>query len=50
MQFNDPTYEGGANKMSLSVARANYLEFGAVEKAVVSEGRKPLPGEIQSLP
>ena len=46
VQFNDPTYEGGANKMSLSTARKNYLKFGAVEKAVVSEVRKPLPDEI----
>jgi len=46
VQFNDPAYEGGANKMSLSTARKNYLEFGAVAKALVPEARKPLPDEI----
>ena len=46
VQAGDSSIEGGANKMSLSTARKNYLEFGAVEKAVVSMVRKPLPSEI----
>ena len=46
VQAGDSSIEGGANKMSLSTTRKNYLEFGAVEKAVVSMLRKPLPNEI----
>jgi hypothetical protein len=31
VQFNDPDYVGGANKVSLNQARKNFLEFGASE-------------------
>ena len=41
VQFNDPTYSGGANKVSLEVARKNYLEFGACEREFISLVRKP---------
>lgn len=29
IQFRDPNYEGGANKVSLAQARRNYAEIGA---------------------
>ena len=29
VQFDDPGYAGGANKVSLDQARRNFLEFGA---------------------
>jgi hypothetical protein len=46
VQFNDPQFEGGANEMSLSTARTNYLEFGAVDKKFMAIVRRPLPDEI----
>lgn len=41
IQFNDPDYEGGANKVCLRKAQKNFLEFGACEKSVVQYVRKP---------
>jgi len=46
VQSNDPHFEGGANEMSLSTARTNYLEFGAVDKKFMAIVRRPLPDEI----
>ena len=38
---------GGANGMlSLNMARANYLEFGACERRVLGYVRAPLPEEL----
>ena len=45
VQFNDPSYAGGANKMCLADARKNYLEFGAVDKSALQEVRKPMSDE-----
>lgn len=46
IQFNDPLYEGGANKESLKQARENFQKFGAISKEFVKNVRKPLPEEI----
>jgi len=46
IQFDDPDYTGGANRVSLNQARENFLRFGACEEVVVSRVRKPLPEEI----
>ena len=40
MQFDDPDYAGGANKVSLNNARHNYQEFGAKTKDVLSWVKK----------
>ncbi|MBW4608191.1 MAG: hypothetical protein KME22_13460 [Hassallia sp. WJT32-NPBG1] len=46
IQFEDPDYTGGANKVSLNQARRNYLEFGASASNYLSHVRPPLPEEI----
>ncbi len=46
VQFNDPSFSGGANNVSLSNARANYKEFEACEQELVSTVRAPLEDEI----
>lgn len=46
VQFNDPSYKGGANKESLIEARENYKKFGASSKKNINEVRAPLPDEI----
>ncbi len=47
VQFNDPEYKGGANRVSLNEARANYLLYGACEAEFVSKVRKPLLNEVK---
>jgi hypothetical protein len=48
MEFNsvDPTYEGGANSISLLQGRENYLLFGAMDKRFLSDVRKPQLDEM----
>lgn len=41
VQFDDPNYEGGANKVSLNQAKKNFVEFGASEKQFLVRARKP---------
>ena len=36
---------GGANRVSLSDARANYLAFGACDRGALAHVRQPLPNE-----
>lgn len=48
VQFEDPSYAGGANSVSLNQARENFKLFGAVSKEFVNQVRKPLPQEIPS--
>ena len=45
VQFDDPTFEGGANKESLMQARANFRSFGASSRRHLSSVRAPLPSE-----
>jgi hypothetical protein len=45
IQFEDPTYEGGANKESLNAARANFRTFGASSRSALSHVRRPLAEE-----
>ena len=33
VQFDDPDYAGGANKISLRQSQKNYISFGASEKS-----------------
>jgi rubredoxin len=45
VQFEDPKYEGGANRISLNQARINFRLFGAIDKESIKYVRKPLPSE-----
>ena len=41
IQFSEPTYEGGANRVSLIQAQTNFEEFGACEKEMIKNCSKP---------
>lgn len=45
VQAADPTFEGGANPMSLEHARRNFAEYGAISKDALRRVRTPLPDE-----
>ena len=45
MQYDDPNYEGGANKVSLSRARENFTNLCAIAKEYVVRVRPPLDKE-----
>jgi hypothetical protein len=45
VQFDDPDYEGGANRPSLRQAQTNFLRFGASEERRRASVRKPRLGE-----
>jgi len=45
VQYNEPDYQGGANKVSLNQAKVNYRLFGAVDKDALNSVRKPLDSE-----
>ncbi len=45
IQLEDPTYEGGANKVSLIQARKNYEDFGACCYEMTPYVRGPYPDE-----
>lgn len=46
VQFDDPSFEGGANKQSLNQARINFARFGASSREHLSAVRRPLPAEV----
>jgi hypothetical protein len=55
VQYDDPDYEGGANRPSLRQAQANFLRFGASEERRSANVRKPTsaeerPDDWQPLP
>lgn len=43
VQFDEPFYEGGANRVSLYEAQRNFIEFGACDKDSIDSVRKPTP-------
>ena len=45
VQFRNPEYEGGANKVSLKDARQNFLDYGVSELCFKSDVRPPRPEE-----
>jgi Cysteine-rich CPCC len=45
VQLRDPTYEGGANAVSLEQARRNYRQHGASEQRFKDDVRPPTPEE-----
>jgi hypothetical protein len=46
VQFGDPDFRGGANRVSLNEARNNFKTFGASEERVMGYVRPPLPDEM----
>lgn len=46
IQFEDPEFHGGANRVSLTQARENYAQFGASEREALSHVRPPSPSEM----
>jgi hypothetical protein len=45
LQFAEPDYEGGANRVSLRQAQQNFIKFGASEEVRISRVRKPTKAE-----
>jgi hypothetical protein len=45
IQLGQPDYEGGANPMSLRHAQHNFLEFGACDRNMLQNVRRPLADE-----
>ena len=45
-QFENPKLCGGANRVSLTQARENYVQFGACEREALSHIRPPVPSEV----
>jgi hypothetical protein len=45
VQLRDPTYTGGANKLSLEQARLHFAQHGSCEPGLQSYVRPPLPDE-----
>ena len=45
VQFNDPNYRGGANRVSLNEAKQNFERFGACESEMKEFVRPPRKGE-----
>jgi hypothetical protein len=45
VQYEDPTFAGGANDESLAWARENYRTFGASSRRFLKHVRNPLPDE-----
>lgn len=45
LQYDNPDYTGGANKISLNEARRNYKELGVSDQKYMSKVRSPLAEE-----
>ena len=45
VQFEDPDYAGGANKVSLNTARQNFKKIGAISEEFLKYVRKPSKNE-----
>jgi hypothetical protein len=41
IQKDDPTYEGGANRVSLKQGQQNFIKFGACEEEMIHNTRRP---------
>ena len=46
VQYEDPDYMGGANGISLNMAKQNFQLFGAIKKEFIPYTRKPLEKEM----
>ncbi|QUH21232.1 CPCC family cysteine-rich protein [Alkaliphilus sp. B6464] len=47
VQFDDPDYKGGANRVSLKKGQKNFLKFGACEEEMIKYVRKPHKNDIR---
>lgn len=45
VQAADPWFAGGANRPSLAEAQRNFAEFGAVERRLISNVRRPVDSD-----
>ncbi|MDE5439230.1 hydrolase [Elizabethkingia meningoseptica] len=45
VQYNDSTYAGGANRISLEQAKDNFKKFGAIKECFIRYVRVPLDDE-----
>lgn len=48
VQFADPEFKGGANRVSLTEARANFKAYGVSEPEHKSKVRKPFDDELNT--
>lgn len=48
IQFDDPSYEGGANRVSLVQGQMNFEMFGACEKDMVKNVTRPTKKDIRN--
>lgn len=46
VQFRDPSYAGGANKVSLETARTNFQVTGAIDESSAKHARQPLADDM----
>ena len=46
VQYDNPDFGGGANRVSLNEARLNYAKFGSSDKDSLKRVRPPQPNEI----
>ena len=46
VQYRDPKFRGGANRVSLSEARENFASLGASSKEFIDQVRTPRPEEL----
>ncbi|WP_083757159.1 CPCC family cysteine-rich protein [Alkaliphilus oremlandii] len=46
-KFDDPNYEGGANRVSLKQGQENFLKFGACEEKMIKYVRRPHKNDIR---
>ncbi len=46
VQYENPSFEGGANKESLNQSRVNFKTFGATSREALSAVRQPRPSEV----
>lgn len=49
IQLDNPSYEGGANNVSLNQARRNYKLFGTCKIDMKQYVRKPLKDELNNF-
>ena len=49
VQFNDPDYQGGANRPSLRQAQRNFAKVGACEEISIKQVRASLPEEVRDI-
>ncbi|MCT4596518.1 MAG: CPCC family cysteine-rich protein [Vallitalea sp.] len=49
VQFNNPSYEGGTNRVSLRQAQKNFIDFGACDTDCLDCVRKPTEKDVRDI-